>query len=89
MVKSMKKVLPAILLSLPLLASAQGIEGQITRLGYIVDTLIILAAAIALLAFLWGLAKFIFRLGGKEDAVEEGKRVMIWGLVGLFVMISV
>ncbi|OHA94715.1 MAG: hypothetical protein A3C62_00100 [Candidatus Zambryskibacteria bacterium RIFCSPHIGHO2_02_FULL_39_16] len=43
----------------------------------------------ALLAFFWGLAKFIFRVGGDEKAVEEGKNLMIWGVIALFVMISI
>src|SRR3989344_3135645 len=44
---------------------------------------------VALLVFFWGLVKFIFRVGGDEKAVEGGKRLMIWGLLALFVMISV
>lgn len=43
---------------------------------------------LALLAFLWGMAKFIFRVGGDEKAVVEGKKLMTWGLIGLFVMFS-
>ena len=45
--------------------------------------------SLALLVFVWGLAKFIFRLGGDEKAVTEGKNLMIWGLVALFVMVSI
>jgi len=43
---------------------------------------------LALLAFIWGLVKFIFRVGGDEKAVSEGKNLMIWGLIALFVMLS-
>ncbi len=46
-------------------------------------------AGLALLAFFWGLAKFIARVGGDEKAVAEGKNLMIWGLIGLFLMVSV
>ncbi|MDP2642129.1 MAG: hypothetical protein Q8P21_02475 [bacterium] len=45
--------------------------------------------ALALLAFLWGLVKFIFRVGGDEKAINEGKSLMIWGLIALFVMVSI
>ena len=45
--------------------------------------------SLALLVFVWGLAKFIFRLGGDEKAVTEGKNLMIWGLVALFVRVSI
>jgi len=34
------------------------------------------------------LVKFIFN-AGNEDAKKDGQRLMIWGLVGLFVMVSV
>ena len=46
-------------------------------------------AGIALLAFIWGLIKFISRVGGDEKAVTEGQKLMIWGLIALFVMMSV
>ena len=48
-----------------------------------------LVGGLALLAFIWGLAKFISRVGGDEKAVTEGKKLMLWGLIALFVMISV
>lgn len=45
-------------------------------------------AALALLVFLWGLAKFIFRVSGDEKAVADGKNLMKWGLIALFLLIS-
>ena len=42
----------------------------------------------ATLVFFWGLAKFIFRLGGDEKAVEDGKKLMLWGLIALFILLS-
>ncbi|MDO8565104.1 MAG: hypothetical protein Q7R67_00555 [bacterium] len=46
-------------------------------------------AGLALLVFFWGLAKFIMNVSGDEKAVAEGKNLMIWGLVAIFVMVSV
>lgn len=47
-------------------------------------------AGLALLAFMWGLVKFIANVGGGgEKAITDGKNLMIWGLVALFVMVSV
>ena len=43
---------------------------------------------LAFLVFFWGLVKFIFRVGGDESAVKEGKPLMIWGLVALFILVS-
>ena len=46
-------------------------------------------AGMALLAFVWGLVKFITRAGGDEKGVTEGKKLMLWGIIALFVMISI
>jgi len=45
-------------------------------------------ASLAFLVFVWGIAKFIFRIGGDEKAVEEGKQFITWGLVAMFVLLS-
>lgn len=42
----------------------------------------------ALVIFLWGIFKFI-KNGGDEKAREEGKQIMLWGVIGLFVMLCV
>ena len=60
-----------------------GIFLQLIRLA------IPITAGIALLAFIWGLIKFISRVGGDEKAVTEGKKLMIWGLIALFLMMSI
>ena len=44
---------------------------------------------LALLAFFWGLAKFIFAVGGDEKAVGAGKTLMLWGVIALFIMVCV
>jgi hypothetical protein len=54
----------------------------------LVNTTIPVISALALLAFFYGLARFIARVGGDEKAVTEGKSFMVWGLVALFVMVS-
>lgn len=47
-----------------------------------------LLSALAFLAFIWGLAKFLFRIGGDEKAVSEGKALIKWGLFALFILLS-
>ena len=90
----MKKYINIFVLTLilyPTIASAQltGVKDLITSVSGLINPLIALAVALALLAFFWGLAKFIFRVGGDEKAVEDGKRVMKWGLLALFIMLSI
>jgi hypothetical protein len=43
---------------------------------------------LALLLFLWGLVKFM-TAAGDETAQATGKKLMIWGIIILFVMVSV
>ena len=54
----------------------------------IINPLIILLLAIAAVVFIWGVVQFVWGMGGEEDRVK-GKRHMIWGIVGIFVMIGV
>jgi len=46
-------------------------------------------AGLALLVFFWGLVKFISNISGDEKAIKEGKNLMVWGLIALFIMISI
>lgn len=57
--------------------------------GIVTGILIPLAFALALLYFFWGVAKYINSGAGGEKAAEEGKRVMIWGIVALFIATSI
>ncbi|MEK7477853.1 MAG: pilin [Patescibacteria group bacterium] len=42
----------------------------------------------ALVVFFWGMVKYINSLSSEKDK-QEGKQLMIWGVVALFVMVSV
>ncbi|MEX0930516.1 MAG: hypothetical protein WDZ79_02435 [Candidatus Paceibacterota bacterium] len=50
----------------------------------ILDTLVYIAFALILLAFFWGLSKYVFQ-AGDETAVARGKRIMVGGILALFV----
>ncbi len=54
----------------------------------IINPLLLLLIAAATVYFLWGLTLF---LANSEESTEraEGKRKIVWGLVGLFIMVSV
>lgn len=57
--------------------------------GIITGILIPLAFSLALLYFFWGVAKYIRSGAGGEKAAEEGRRVMVWGVVALFIATSI
>ncbi len=54
----------------------------------IFDPLVGFIIGLALLYFLWGLSKFVLN-SGDEGAVKEAKQMMVWGVIALFVMVSV
>lgn len=88
----MKKIaILAALFAIPAVSSAQqlgGINTLVTSVGGIVGLLIPIVFAIALLVFFWGLVMFLAN-AGEEDARAKGRQLMIWGIIGLFVMASV
>jgi len=87
----MKKYIPLLLLSFtPLVSFAAfgGVRDLINDFKNLVDLVIPIVAALALLAFFWGLVKFIAK-AGDEKSHEEGKNIMKWGIIALFVMFSV
>ena len=98
----MKKIsakLSALAISLfPVIALAQqssqvGQTGQnVGRLldifGSLVNRSIAILVALALAVFFWGLVRYLFKLGGDKGA-ENGKSLMVYGIVALFVMVSV
>ncbi len=55
---------------------------------YIVNPIIGIIFAAGLAYFLWGLMVFIFN-AGNESKRSEGRQHMLWGLVGMFIMMSV
>lgn len=68
--------------------AATTIGGLIDILAGLIDRLIPLSVAAAVLVFFWGLVVFIFN-AGNEDKRKEGRQVMLWGIVALFVMVSI
>jgi len=73
--------------SLPMIALAQTVESILSRIAGIINMLTIIVVALALLFFLWGLAKYI--MSGPGEGQEAGRNMMIWGIIALFVMVSV
>jgi len=72
-------------LAFPALASAQTLDNLanlIEALGDVVNIATPVIVGIALIAFFWGLAKFIFSAGDEEKR-ESGKHIMIWGIVSI------
>src|SRR3989338_5407848 len=90
----MKKVILAAIALAPAFAFAQGtpnlsnIDTLVQAIGNIVELALPIVVGIALLVFFWGLVKFIFAQGN-EESKADAKKIMLWGLIALFVMVAV
>jgi uncharacterized membrane protein len=63
-------------------------SGAVGNLIGLMRPLVTLIIGLALLYFLWGLVKFI-SASGDESEVTKGKSAMLWGIIALFIMISI
>src|SRR3989338_5527270 len=82
----MKKLIPVTLLSLPIIASAQAgrVSMLISYFGNIVKSLIPILLGVAVVVFFWGIVQYLF-----TDAKEKGSKLMFWGIIAIFVMVSI
>ena len=53
----------------------------------ILDPIVLLMFGVAVMVFFWGLLKLINNTDNPTKK-EEGKRTIIWGIVGMFIMVS-
>lgn len=56
--------------------------------NHIINPLIFLLMALASMQFIWGLLKYV-KDSDNEEVRSEGKKHMLYGLVGLAIMLSV
>lgn len=86
----MKKLaLIAISLALPLVTFAQvlgNVGTLVDEIGNVVEKVIPILFALALLGFFYGLVVYIF---GAEHNKDQAKKTMLWGIIALFVMAAV
>lgn len=76
----------------PFFAFAQGapnnLQDLIGRFVEILSALIPLLFGIALIGFLWGVGITILQADNEEKR-KEGRQIMVWGIIGLFVMTAI
>lgn len=58
-------------------------------LGEVVGVLTPVIVAIALMAFFWGLAMYVLNFSGEDKDKKKGRDMMVYGILVLFVMVSV
>lgn len=70
-------------------AAPAGVSELVQRISrYFLNPLIVLMFTIALVTFIWGMFTFFGRKDN-TDEIEKGKRHILWGVIGMAIMISV
>lgn len=75
------------------IAQAKGVDATVNSVvGKIVDNVvypaIIFMFGLAVLMFIWGMINF-FKGGDDPAAREQGQRHILWGIIGMAIMVSV
>ncbi len=67
--------------------AAQAIVDKFVDL--IINPAILVVFSLGLLVFIWGLVQFLRALSsGESGKLDEGKQHMLWGVIGMFIMVS-
>ena len=67
--------------------STATIAQRLTNL--IINPLLAFLFAVALLVFFWGVIQYLWALNADgSSSKEDGKRHMLWGIIGMFVMVA-
>ncbi len=78
--------------ALPLISLAQ-VRNLSDAGSFIINTinnvLVPVLFAVAFIVFLWGAFKTFILGQGSDESKEAGKSLMLWGLIGFFVMVSI
>lgn len=82
--------------------TGQGVTQAVTNLEnktlqqIVVDTITLagkyvlqILLAVTILVFLYGLMKFMFKGQESDTARSEGRQIMLWGIIGIFVITSI
>ena len=67
--------------------SSSGLSGLISWAGSMLAKIVPLFVALAVVYFIWEV--FQYTIAGDEDKKKAAKTQIIWGIVGIFIMVSV
>ena len=82
--------MPVLLMATPLVVAAADVtdvSSLVTKIITIVNTVLPAIMALAALVFVWGVAQYVMA-AGNEEARKTGKDKIVYGLIGLFVLVS-
>lgn len=73
---------------LPGVAGAVTILDTLNLVNTVINALVPIIISLALVVFFWGLVTYIVQLGNEEKR-KEAMQLMIWGVIAIFVMVSI
>ncbi len=57
-------------------------------LAEVINPIIVLLFALATAAFIWGIILYVIGGQGSPEKAKTGRSVMLWGIIGMFIMAS-
>lgn len=78
----------SLLLLTPMIVLAQDLGSILETITDLVSAATPIIVALALLFFFWGLALYILN-AGNEEKKAQGRSIMLWGVIAIFVILSV
>lgn len=81
----------ALIFFIPTLAFAalDGIRGLLIAFRGILGLLVPVLFGLSLIYFFWGVGQFILHDAGNDKTREDGKKKIMWGIIALFVFVSI
>jgi hypothetical protein len=73
---------------IPGIAGAVTILDTLNLVNTVLNALVPIIISLALVMFFWGLVMYIVQLGNEEKR-KEAMQLMIWGVIAIFVMVSI
>lgn len=70
-------------------SAGEGLKSLLDSLRDLMSKIVPLIFGLSVIYFMWGLSQFILHDAGNEKTREDGKKKMLWGLVALFVFVSI
>ncbi|MEK7208690.1 MAG: pilin [Patescibacteria group bacterium] len=88
MLSTIKKLVPGLAFFLPLVMFAATLDSIADQVQDILNLIVPIIMTLALIYFFIGLGKYILS-AGDEEKKGEGRNIMIYGVIALFVMAAV
>jgi len=83
-----KSIVPAAAIAQPAIAAAGTFKTFAQTITGILDIVVSFLVVLALLGFIWGAIRFMGS-AGDERVRSDGKKLMLWGILSLFLIVGI